>query len=351
MRFCLTNAGKEYMARVNAGEISMHLTRAVTGSGSSSYPDILTSVVDEEQQIQLDAVYAEEEYTHIECVLTNLELEHGYILKQLGIYAADETGEERLIIVGQDTYGDRVPLLSEKEVEYQYSIGMRVSNASEVTFNFSVNDFLRKKYFYEFCEEVDRRFKMLPRVRIGPEQLLDRKDTILFETVEGENKVTRIRERDSEDNLHKYELAALFEMAEKRELIKSGDTLSVLFGKVMRYLADMKENCFAGADDPFVLMTEATYKPPAKRTKGCLYGLITKTRGLIVIQFDRYVHGLEEPRVERTLYGVETKAKSDAEASPNSYAGVMGCIVFVDSDGDGGVRDPEKLYARVKKTR
>ena len=203
MIFCLTNAGKQYMAKVNAGEAKMHLTRAVTGSGNSSYLEILTNVVDEQQQIQLDAVHAEGEYTFIECVLTNLELGREYVLRQLGIYAADEEGEEKLIIIGQDQYGDRIPVLSEKEVEYQYSIAMRISNAAEVTFDFSVNDFLRKKYFYEHCaefeeykSEVDNRFKALPRVRVGPEKLLDRKDTILFETLKGTNKVTRIRERD-----------------------------------------------------------------------------------------------------------------------------------------------------------
>lgn len=190
-------------------------------------------------------------------------------------------------------------------------------------------------------------------IRIGPAEEIEKleKNMVLFETIEGTNRIVKVHQKDAVGGVSEYELAALFKMAEKRELIKSGDTLSVIFGKVMRYLADMKANCFTGADDPFVLMTEATFKPPAKRTKGCLYGLITKTRGLIVIQFDRYVHGLEDPRVERTLYGVETKAKSDAEASPHSYAGVMGCIVFIDGDGDDGVRDPEKLYARVKKTR
>ena len=53
----------------------MHLSRAVTGSGNASSLDILTSVVDERQQIQLDEVKAEGEYTFISCVLTNLELE------------------------------------------------------------------------------------------------------------------------------------------------------------------------------------------------------------------------------------------------------------------------------------
>lgn len=187
-------------------------------------------------------------------------------------------------------------------------------------------------------------------VRIGPPQELEN-NMILFETLnEDSNRIVRIRQKDASGNMHEYELAALFKMAEKREGIRSGDTLSILFGKIMRYLTDMKLNCFSDADDPLVLMTESTYKPPAKRTQGSLYGLITKIRGLIIIQFDRYVQGLENPRKERTLYGVETKVKGDVETSPYSYVGVLKCIIFLD-EKDDGVREPEKLYATIKETR
>lgn len=189
-------------------------------------------------------------------------------------------------------------------------------------------------------------------VRIGPAEEIERleKNMILFETIVDTNRIVKVHQKDAVGGINEYELAALFEMAEKREVIRSGETLSVIFGKILRYFTDMKENCFAGADDPFVLMTEATYKPPAKRTKGSLYGLITKIRGLIIIQFDRYVQGLEEPRVERTLYGVETKARGDVEASPYSYIGVMKCIIFVDGESTDA-RVPEKLYAKIRETR
>ena len=354
MIFCLTNAGKEYMARVNAGEISMHLTRAVTGSGSSSYLDILTNVVDEQQQIQLDAVHAEGEYTFIECVLTNLELEQEYVLKQLGIYASDGSGEDRLIIVGQDQYGDRIPILSEKEVEYQYNIGMRISNAAEVTFDFSVNDFLRKEYFYQHCDEfeeykkeVDTRFKGLSRLMVGTGPLLDRKDTILFETLKGTNKVTRIRERDAEDVQQEYELAAVFKMAKKRENLQTEETLSILFGKIQKYFADMKVNCFSEADDPFTLMTEATYMPPRSRTQGCLYGLETLVQGLIILFFDRYITGMEEPAVEATIYGVERGMPSEAEEDKNIYKGICSNIVYL-AQGQETERQEGILYCMEK---
>lgn len=354
MNFCLTNAGKEYMAMVNAGEIKMHLTRAVTGSGNSSYLDILTSVVDEKQQIQIDAVRSEGEYTFIECVVTNLELDQEYVLRQLGIYASDGSEEDKLIIIGQDKYGDRIPILSEKEVEYQYNIGMRVSNAAEVTFEFSVNDFLRKKYFYEHCkefeqykDEVDKRFGALPRVRIGSKNLLDRKDTILLETLKDTNKVTRIRERNSEDKIMEYDLAASFEIARERKEIETDETLSILFGKIKKYFADMKNGCFKEADDPFVLMTESTYKPPAMRTEGCLYGLITKTRGIIILFFDRFVMGTENPTVDCTLYARITSEWSDAEVAPNPYKGIISNLQFIEKD-ETIVREDLMLYGTVK---
>lgn len=353
MNFCLTNAGKEYMAKVNAGELKMHLTKVVTGSGHSSSLEILTGVVDERQQIQLDDVTSEGEYTYISCVLTNLELNQGYVLKQIGLYAVDNAGAEVLIIIGQDDYGDRIPVLSEKEVEYQYNIGMRVSNAAEVTFDFSINDFLRKKYFYEHLEEfeqykknIQNQFKALPKVKVGPAKELDRRDTILFETLKDTNKVIKIWERDAEDILHEYDLAAVFDIPETREMIKSKDSLSKLFGKIGRYLSDLKQGTFKEADDPFVLMTVNTYKAPDMRLKGSLYGLITKDRGVIIICFDRYVQGLEEPRKERTLYGVEVSSKTGKEKSVSTYIGILDNIIFLDDNISE--REPYRIYGKIK---
>lgn len=345
------------MAKVNAGEQQMHLTRAVTGSGNSSSLEILTGVVDEQQQIQLDEVESEGEYTYITCVLTNLELEREYVLRQIGLYAVDNTGTESLIIIGQDKYGDRIPVLAEKEVEYLYNIGMRVSNAAEVVFDFSVNDFLRKKYFYEHLEDfeqykklIQEQFKALPKVKVGSAEQLDRKDTILMELLKDTNKMYRILERDSEDEKHEYELAAVFQSAKVRESIQSEETLSVLFGKIKKHFEDMKVNCFKEADDPFVQMTEATYIPPSERTKGSLYGFITDKRGLIIERFDRYISGTEKPAVERTLYGIETLERTEAEADARPYVGIFSNIVHIE-DGQEIERQPGMIYVVNRETR
>lgn len=355
MNFCLTTSGKEYIAKVNAGKMQMHLTRVVTGSGNSSSLEILTGVIDEMQQIQLDEVMAQGEYTYITCVLTNLELEREYVLRQIGLYAVDDMGIETLIIIGQDKYGDRIPVLTEKEVEYQYNIGMRVSNAAEVTFDFSVNDFLRKKYFYEHLEEFEKyknviqdQFKALPKVKVGSAEQLDRKDTILMELLKDTDKIYRILEMDSEDQRHEYELAAVFKTAKKREQIQSEETMSVLFGKIQKWFEDMKVNCFREADNPFVLMTLATYKAPSLRTPGSLYGLVTKQRGLIIIFFNRFVHGTENPKIENTIYGTNSTEQSEGIKAENSYKAIISNIVYLE-DGKDIERKPYAFYVRITK--
>ena len=186
-------------------------------------------------------------------------------------------------------------------------------------------------------------------IKIGPPQELE-KNMILFETLKDSNKIIRVRRKDSEGNEQEYDLAAVFEMAEKREAIKSGDSLSILFGKIMRYLTDLKANCFNDADDPFTLMSESTYKPPSERTKGCTYGLITAKRGLKIIFFNRYITGIENPTVEKTLYGVEAMERTGLEADGSPYKAIFSNVIFL-QEGQEIEREPEKIYAVIKATR
>ena len=186
-------------------------------------------------------------------------------------------------------------------------------------------------------------------IKIGPPQELAN-NMILFETLKNSNRIVRVRRKDRDGNEYEYDLAAVFEMAEKREGIQSGETLSTLFGKIMRFLTDLKPNCFSDADDPFVQMTELNYKPPSDRTKGSLYGLITDKRGLIIEYFDRYVAGSEDPAVERTLYGIETQERTSAEEDPSPYVGILSNIVHVE-EGQEVERKPFMIYSVNKQTR
>lgn len=93
----------------------------------------------------------------------------------------------------------------------------------------------------------------------------------------------------------------------------------------------------------FVQMTEGTYIPPAKRTKGTLYGLITNKRGLIIKHYDRYIYGREEPTIKNTLYGVEKTERTDMEFDDRPYAGIYSNIVHI-QEGDSVERQKGMLY-------
>jgi len=97
------------------------------------------------------------------------------------------------------------------------------------------------------------------------------------------------------------------------------------------------------AEDPFVQMTEETYIPPDKRAEGSLYGLITDKRGLIIEHFDRYVSGIEDTTVERTIYGIEKQEKTSMEFDAAPYAGIMGNIVYI-KEGEDIEREEGNLY-------
>ncbi|MCM1040415.1 MAG: hypothetical protein NC434_13945 [Ruminococcus sp.] len=98
----------------------------------------------------------------------------------------------------------------------------------------------------------------------------------------------------------------------------------------------------------FVQMTESTYIPVAERKKGGIYGFVTDKRGLIVETFDRYISGTEDPRVQHTLYGIETEERTTLEEDTNSYAAIFSNVVYVD-EGEDTERQPDMIYIVHKK--
>ena len=94
--------------------------------------------------------------------------------QQAGVFAFDPIDDrEYLVIVGQDEQGERVPPGSEKMVEWIINIAWKVSSAAEITFDISVNDFVRKGYLQE-------QLAGLRKVVIGPESTELENDTILL---------------------------------------------------------------------------------------------------------------------------------------------------------------------------
>ena len=198
-----------------------------------------------------------------------------------------------------------------------------------------VNGYPTSQQFNEVCGRIDRKANELK------ENKLDLDGDASRLTIDGISLVDYVADIGAKE--------VLFRMADVRENIKSGESMAVILGKIQRFFEDIKPYVFNGADDPFVLMRESTYIPPARRTKGSLYGLVTRSRGVIVVQYDRYVQGLEQPRQKRTLYGVETRSRATAVVAARPYIGVMRCMVTLE-EGDTTAREPETLYGIIKRT-
>lgn len=152
MDYIITNKGLELQAKVNAGK-KLIFTKGEAGSGITESPELLSSLTNKKQNLQIDSIESLGTKTELSCVLTNLELQQEYLLTQLGIYAKCEGETEVLFIVGQQVQGEPIPAISKQEVEYIFSIVIKIDNTKDISIDVGVNDFLRKPYFYDHVNQ------------------------------------------------------------------------------------------------------------------------------------------------------------------------------------------------------
>lgn len=135
-----TNVGTKMMSEVLSGA-TMTITKAVGGSGTTA-AESLEALTDVKEQKQTLKILGIEDATdssgndagkRIKIQITNGDVETGYILHQVGIYAKLADGEETLLIIMQDDRGVEIPSHTENsdfEIEL-YGI-MAISNVANI---------------------------------------------------------------------------------------------------------------------------------------------------------------------------------------------------------------------------
>lgn len=135
-----TNVGTKMMSEVLSGA-TMTITKAVGGSGTTA-AESLVALTDVKEQKQTIKILGIEDATdssgndagkRIKIQITNGDVETGYILHQVGIYAKLADGEETLLIIMQDDRGVEIPSHTENsdfEIEL-YGI-MAISNVANI---------------------------------------------------------------------------------------------------------------------------------------------------------------------------------------------------------------------------
>lgn len=135
-----TNVGTNMMSEVLSGA-TMTITKAVGGAGTTAAESLaaLTDVKDQKQTLKILGIEDATDSTgndagkRIKIQITNEDVETGYILHQVGIYAKLADGEETLLIIMQDDRGVEIPSHTENsdfEIEL-YGI-MAISNVANI---------------------------------------------------------------------------------------------------------------------------------------------------------------------------------------------------------------------------
>lgn len=162
MKYLLTDAGAELLAKLGVTGKGLHFTRAQASGGYSDEPKALTELIDN-GLIDLQIVNAKKEDATVILMLSvsNHEFADEHKIQQIGIFVRDdEAGQEVLLIIGQDLNGDVLPAIDYGRVEYRYVVNIKISNAMNVTIDINDTDFLLQQTFYELCsdETIEKAF-------------------------------------------------------------------------------------------------------------------------------------------------------------------------------------------------
>ncbi|WP_286081411.1 hypothetical protein [Parablautia intestinalis] len=177
----------------------------------------MTQVIGKQQDLHIDVAH-EGSDCKITCLLNNYQVEEGYILKQIGIYAklADDE-DDILAIIGQQS-GEQIHPAAEGEAEYEWITLLKVSGTSSITVEGGAGSLALKKDLFAHTNRQDNPHNVTA------------KDLGL----------------DKVENTSPSDQIPIFEGAENRENIENGDTQATLWGKVKKWFADLKDAAFAG---------------------------------------------------------------------------------------------------------
>ena len=210
---------------VSRGHLPLKLTKSMSGAGRTSPTQLMTlsDLIDPVQELQIqDAVERlESGVVKIPVLLKNNGVTKKYDMHQLGIYAEDPDLGEILYMVLQSDSAEEIPASTEiKDFTLEWYLNLSVGNTQDV-----------EVVIDETCvlttEQADARY--------------------VSQTGDTSNTATK------------------FVQASTRENILSGEKLSVILGKVMKWFADLKTVAFSGK---YTDLTGKPTIPAAVRVKG-----------------------------------------------------------------------------------
>lgn len=318
MKFVLTDDGRDLQAKVEAGETPLNISKITASEEMPEHPEQLHGLPGERQCLQIDSIKADGDRAVITAALSNMTVEEGYILHSIGVYARDTDGSDVLFLAAADPVGDEVKPGTEEEFIIEYNIALKISNAEQVIFDRNLDDYVRKRQFYEHVEDYDNPHRTT-KAQVGLSEV---------------------------PNVSTNNQTPTWEPAKERSLPKSGDQLSVIMGKIETYLAGLQSDLVTYC--PFIIMYQDI--PVFDRVEDKMYLMVTDKRGITYNYADAYIFMDEDvpegSRKELTIYGKETSARSGLELEDRlAILRMLTYTVLSSRDlAEGGPRSEDTFY-------
>ena len=148
--FVLTKKGQQLLAKVEAGETLLNITKMKTGDGVLPVGQALEDLTDLVSPKQLVGITTKEaltgetgEYTgetRVSGTLANNELEAGYSFKEWGIFADDPDSEKDILYaISIDSAPDYIPPKGSVGISQKLSARIVISNAASITIVVDMN--------------------------------------------------------------------------------------------------------------------------------------------------------------------------------------------------------------------
>lgn len=169
----ITSKGQELMAKATSGVAKIEFTKAVFGSGEWSDEDISPNIIELKEQKQSVSISSmkvspeQKNVVNLSAVLSNDNLEEGYFINEIGLYARDknaENSEEILyfIIIAEKGYADYFPASDYSPVKILQDFYIEVADSSDTAIAIDNKaavtlPYLEENYYNK--TDIDNKFK------------------------------------------------------------------------------------------------------------------------------------------------------------------------------------------------
>ena len=171
-----TKRGRALIAKIMAEKMPLTLTRTMVGSGTCPeglFPGELQDLVEPVAAATSNEPMYDEDTVHMTIEYRsdlNGGLDHGFWIREFGVFARDLDGEEILLYYGNlGDYPQWVSAYSDKGIDTRrFPISITIGEGATVIIDYSPEAFMTSEDVHEYCMVV-----MLPEFLVKAKELID----------------------------------------------------------------------------------------------------------------------------------------------------------------------------------